>query len=168
MDTKALDPINGSLWALGTIDPALALFAELRQNLRSSNALVSLDRAISVYLQGQVNELLIACAMLQPDADMRIQTVLDHQDTLDITRMAVTLTDDPLILEIAGYAMHLSGLTLNGTTPWRRFAAVIDHCYCQLPLQPTAAPERVTVTVGGIAFPIMDPATVTVGELLSS
>lgn len=142
MDTKVLDPINGTLWALGTIDRALALFAELRQNLRG-DYLISLDRAISVYLEGQVNELLIACAMLRPDADMQIQTVLDHQETLDVTRMTLALTDDPLLLEIAGYAMHLSGLTLNGRTPWRRFAAVIDHCFCQLPAQTPRDPNIV-------------------------
>lgn len=125
-----MDVINAGLWALAGFDPALQHFAELREHLRihpeDSPLRVTLDRALGVYLEAQTLQLFKDGGMSTTSADKAILAVCGEPDISITIRDAASLTDDTLILEIAGYAMFLAALTNWGAAPWNRFAATVN------------------------------------------
>lgn len=121
------DAINAGLWALAGFDPALVHFAELREHLAQLHedhpTRVSLDRALSVYLEGQRQELLHVAGITSDDS-----VVFDNDDYSVTMIDVVTCTPDPLGIEIQHYALLLGVLTAHGNAPWKRFAAVMREC----------------------------------------
>ena len=124
------DPVTAGLWALAGFDPALVHFAELREHLgklhEENPSRVSLDRALSVYVEGQCHE-------LERAAGITTHGFLDLDPTITaVTEHILDCTSDPLGLEICAYAMRLGTLTAHGQAPWKRFAAVMADCHAQL------------------------------------
>lgn len=135
----AMDVITAGLWALAGFDPALQHFAELREHLRAhpadSQLRVSLDRALGVYLQSQCCTIADAVGASQRERDTAILNTCNTDDGVyangavaEATLNALLLTDDPLVLEIISYGMHLSTFTSWGPTPFRRLSAVLRDC----------------------------------------
>ena len=128
------DVISAGLWALSGFDPALVHFAELRERLahlpEDHNSRVALDRALSIYLEGQCHELFRGAGITRLESEALVR---DHIGDTDTTfRQVLDCTSDPLGVEIHGYAKWLAVLTSHSTAPWRRFAAVIADCHSQL------------------------------------
>ena len=128
------DVITAGMWALAGFDPALVHLAELREHFRhlpeDDQIRVAIDRLISVYVEGQCRELLHAAGITTHEANGMVNLNLTNRD--EITYQILDRTDDPLGLEICGYAMWLGVLTGHGQAPWNRFAAVIGECHAQL------------------------------------
>lgn len=124
------DAITAGLWALAGFDPALVHFAELREHLNrldeGAPSRVSLDRALSVYLEGQCHELVRAAEITREAANAEVDRRLGDVSSTVFNVLAVS--DDPLCLEIMTYAMYLGTLTAHDIAPWRRFVAVMDEC----------------------------------------
>lgn len=131
--TETMNPINAGLWSIAGFDPACQLLAELRELLHSRypndhQLLISCDRMLSVYLEAQCDKLRTASGMDHKQADTLITGLLRGEELDNTIRACTGLTEDPLLVEIAAYAMHLGGLTAHGTAPWRRFATIISAC----------------------------------------
>lgn len=128
-----MDPINTALWALTNFDPALQHFAELRETLTgrySTDHLlhISLDRVISVYLESQCATLRAASLLTTQEINADAARILGADNIHCVIRVAVELTSDPLMLELAAYAMDLGSITNWGTAPWDRFTAALQGC----------------------------------------
>lgn len=125
------DAINAGLWALAGFDPALIHFAELREHLAQLHedhpTRISLDRALSVYLEGQRQELLHVAGITR-DSDIIVMADSQLPDYSVTMVDVVTCTPDPLGIEIQHYALLLGTLTAHGDAPWKRFAAVMREC----------------------------------------
>lgn len=124
-----MDPINAGLWALAGFDKTCGLLADLREDINTKHvndvALVrSLDMLISIYLERAAEDL----AKGFDDADMVINDALPEAWVKRIVGGCADLSDKPLLIEIAGYAMCLAALSNYGVAPWRRFAVIIEEC----------------------------------------
>lgn len=127
------DIISAQLWSLSGFDPALVHLAELRErfaHLSEEDSLrITLDRLISVYVEGQCRELLIGAGITTQKADqMAMERIPDPAPT---TFQILACTDDPLAIELMGYALRLGSLTAHGVAPWNRFKAVMADCFAQ-------------------------------------
>jgi hypothetical protein len=131
MSTK-LNPVNGTLWALGIFDPALALFAEIRQNIPDGDPANALDRAISIYLEAQADALLVDHGHTTEDINT-LATRCDADEVItDIVRKITRLTEDEdggLLLEICGFALCLGSLGQWRRTPWLRFRRIVEYSW---------------------------------------
>lgn len=128
------DPINAALWSLAGFDTALVHFAELSETLQKRypadhDLRVAFDRALSVYLESQYDTLQQASFMDKKEFDAAVEERIGRKRTTQTGVYAVALTDDPLILEIFGYALRLTILTAHGEAPWRRFEMVMAECF---------------------------------------
>lgn len=129
------DIINNALYTLASYDPGLQHFAELREATakrypKGHRLHLALDQALSCYLFTQCQDLYEATGVnLITDfhaTDDMIKERLNEDQMTTVTRQAADLTEDPLILELCGYAMNLAGLSSWGTAPWTRLAGVIE------------------------------------------
>jgi hypothetical protein len=128
------DPITAGLWALSGYDPALVHIAELREHFahlgEDDQIRITIDRLLAVYVEGQCRELLAGAGITTQEAD---NLVTEHIEDADATILHIlACTQDPLGVEVFGYAMWLGVLTAHGLAPWRRFAAVMADCHSQL------------------------------------
>ena len=125
------DAITAALWALSGFDPALVHFAELREHtnkLPEEHQLrISLDRALSVYVEGQCRELLVGAAITTDAANLLVEQEIG--DPADVAFYVLACTDDPLGMEIFGYALWLGVLTSHGLAPWNRYKSVMADCF---------------------------------------
>lgn len=131
-----MDPVNATLWALAGYDRALEKFAELRAELPEGPVRIAMDRALVVYLNAQTETLMHARYDMglgrDFDYEQSNQEIINRlgADQLSLVmHRAASLSDDPLMQDIGGYAMCLGALTAWGTTPWRRYATVVDHLF---------------------------------------
>lgn len=127
------DIITAGIWALAAFDPALVHMAELREHftgLPEENQIrVTIDRLLSVYVEGQCRELVIGAGITTDEAHHLAAQRLGKQATHEVIMQILDCTSDPLGVEILGYAQHLGALTAHGPAPWNRFAAVIRDCH---------------------------------------
>lgn len=127
------DTVSAALWSLSGFDPALVHLAELRERfigLAEEDPLrITLDRLTSVYVEGQCNELLRGAGITTDEANIKVERAIG--DPSDVALHVLACTDDPLAMEIFGYALWLGSLTAHGKAPWNRFAAVMADCYHQ-------------------------------------
>lgn len=125
------DPISAGLWALAGFDPALVHFAELREHTRKlseeDRLRVSLDRALSIYLEGQCYELGVAAEVNKALIDSLIDQRIG--DTTETAFHVLGASSDPLMMEVFTYALYLGVLTAHGQAPWRRYAEVMADCF---------------------------------------
>lgn len=128
------DAISAGLWALSSFDPALAQLAELREHFLHTLKLdeedqlrITLDRLILVYVEGQCQELLNSAEITTDQANLLVEDRIG--DPSETALHILACTDDPLAMELNGYALWLGSLTANGTAPWKRFASVMADCY---------------------------------------
>lgn len=128
------DATNAGLWALAAFDPALVHLAELREHFKHLDQedllRVTLDRLASVYVEGQCRELIHAAGITTQEAHALIIDRLDSRE--DTVHRILDCTDEPLAIELMGYAHYLGVLTAHGSAPWRRFAAVMADCHAHL------------------------------------
>lgn len=134
------DIISAALWSLSGFDPALVHLAEFREHLAHLNEedprRHTLDRLISVYVEGQCRELLIGAGITTQEADqMTMERIPDPAPTVF---QILACTDHPLAIELMGYALRLGSITAHGQAPWNRFKAVMADCFAQQ-RQPTSA-----------------------------
>lgn len=135
---QAVDPVNALLWALSGFDTALVHFAELRQKLQAypsfdlygnDNTTVSLDRALSTYVEKQCETLCLAQGVPLSE----VQTTFDAMITDGSATRAffdiLGATDDSLGVELVTYAMYLRCFTAHGEAPWSRAIAVATDCF---------------------------------------
>ena len=129
------DTVSAALWALSGFDPALVHLAELREHFiklgldEEDSLRITLDRLVSVYVEGQCRELLIGAGITTDQANIRVEEAIG--DPADVAYHVLGCTSDPLAMEIFGYALWLGSLTAHGTAPWNRFKAVMADCYHQ-------------------------------------
>jgi hypothetical protein len=128
------DTVTAGLWALSGFDPALVHLAELRERFaklpEDDRIRITLDRLTSVYVEGQCHELERAAEITTEAMHELFTTGLGN--VIAVTNQILRCTNDPLAIEIGGYAMRLGVLTAHGAAPWKRFAAVIADCHSQL------------------------------------
>lgn len=129
------DTVSAALWALSSFDPALVHLAELREKFAHLNSeedpiRITCDRLISVYVEGQCQELLNGAGITTEEANTLVEQRLGNIDQT-ATHTLDTSGGDPLAMELFGYALWFGVLTAHGTAPWRRFAAVMADCYHQ-------------------------------------
>lgn len=128
------DATNAGLWALAAFDPALVHLAELREHFKHLDQedllRITLDRLASVYVEGQCRELIHAAGITTQEAHALIIDRLDGRE--DVVHHILDCTDEPLAIELMGYAHYLGVLTAHGSAPWRRFAAVMADCHAHL------------------------------------
>lgn len=127
------DIISAALWSLSGFDPALVHLAEFREHLAHLNEedprRHTLDRLISVYVEGQCRELLIGAGITTQEADqMTMERIPDPAPTVF---QILACTDHPLAIELMGYALRLGSITAHGQAPWNRFKAVMADCFAQ-------------------------------------
>ncbi len=127
------DAVSAGLWALSGFDKALVHFAELREHVglldEEDELRISLDRALSVYVEGQCRELLRGAGITIDEANIRVEETIGDPSPVAVHVLACT--DDPLGMELFGYALWLGSLTAHGKAPWNRFAAVMADCHYQ-------------------------------------
>lgn len=127
------DAVTAGLWALSGFDPALVHFAELREHIGKLDEehllRISLDRALSVYVEGQCRELLVGAGITTDEANIKVEQAIG--DPSGVALQVLDCTDDPLGMEIFAYALWLGSLTAHGKAPWNRYAAVMADCYYQ-------------------------------------
>lgn len=130
------DAVSAALWALSGFDPALVPLAELREHfirvlkLDEEDPLrITLDRLTSVYVEGQCRELLVGAGITTDAANLLVEERIG--DPSHVALHILACTDDPLAMELFGYALWLGSITANGIAPWNRFAAVMADCYHQ-------------------------------------
>lgn len=125
------DAIAAALWSLAGFDPALVHLAELRERFRDLDEedpiRITLDRLMSVYVEGQCRELLIGAGITTEEASVLVERHIG--DPSPVALHVLACTSDPLAMEIFAYALYLGALTAHGTAPWKRFAAVMADCY---------------------------------------
>lgn len=128
------DAVSAALWALASFDPALAQLAELREHFLHVRKLdeedplrITLDRLVSVYVEGQCRELLNGAEITTDQANLLVEQRIG--DPSETALHILGCTDDPLAMELNGYALWLGSLTAHGTAPWKRFAATMADCY---------------------------------------
>lgn len=129
------DTVSAALWALSGFDPALVHLAELREHftklgLGEEDPLrITLDRLVSVYVEGQCRELLVGAGITTDGANIKVEEGIG--DPSDVALHVLACTSDPLAMELFGYALWLGSLTAHGKAPWNRFKAVMADCYYQ-------------------------------------
>lgn len=127
------DTVSAALWSLSGFDPALVHLAELRERVahrdEEDEVRITLDRLVSVYVEGQCRELLIGAGITTDQANIRVEDAIG--DPAEVALHVLGCTSDPLAMEIFGYALWLGSLTAHGTAPWNRFKAVMADCYHQ-------------------------------------
>jgi hypothetical protein len=132
------DPVNAALWALASFDPALVHFAELREKTSRSPKLDTrdeelenaLNRALTVYLDGQIDMLRQAANINIRDFNEIVDEALGSDPNI-IGMRAAQCSDDPLMMQLVSYALHLGTLTGHARAPWKRFSRTIEDCYAQ-------------------------------------
>ncbi len=127
------DTVAAALWSLAGFDPALVQLAELREKFRDldeeDRRRITFDRLVSVYVEGQCRELLIGAGITTDEANILVEQHIG--DPSPVALHVLACTDDPLAMEIFGYALWLGSLTAHGSAPWKRFAGVMADCYHQ-------------------------------------
>lgn len=128
------DAVSAALWALSSFDPALAQLAELREHFLHTLKLdeedqlrITLDRLIFVYVEGQCRELLNGAEITTDQANVLVEERIG--DPSETAMHILACTDDPLAMELNGYALWLGSLTAHGKAPWSRFAWTMADCY---------------------------------------
>lgn len=134
------DAVSAALWALASFDPALAQLAELREHFLHVRKLdeedplrITLDRLVSVYVEGQCRELLNGAEITTDQANLFVeQRIIEAEEAPKPDEVAfhiLACTSDPLAMELNAYALWLGSLTAHGTAPWKRFASTMADCY---------------------------------------
>lgn len=125
------DTVAAALWSLAGFDPALVHLAELREKFRGLDEedprRIAFERLLSVYLEGQCRELLVGAGITIDQANLAVEDRIG--DPKEVALHVLGCTDEPLAMEIFGYALWLGSLTAHGDAPWKRFASVMAECY---------------------------------------
>lgn len=125
------DTVAAALWSLAGFDPALVHLAELREEFRDldeeDQRRIAFERLLAVYLEGQCRELLIGAGITTDQANLAVEQHIG--DPKEVALHVLGCTDEPLAMEIFGYALWLGSLTAHGDAPWKRFASVMADCY---------------------------------------
>lgn len=135
-DNPKLDPISATLMALRQHDPVLGVMAEVRETFYEATRMLW-DEGVSRYIKMRYDAIVDTNFGGDPGlASACMDANLANFDVAPTIHRACDVSDAPLMMEIAAYAMALAAINQQRAV-WRTFETIIDHLYRQLPAKAT-------------------------------